>query len=958
MADNKLSRVARIEDGFFDENDPLAELARIVGHSDPVERSQISLASRREPEFDLEEELLREFEKFDAPFRNAARTVMNAPKAEEIQPANETSASLVYAEAEAIEPVAQVPIPDEGIIAVEAAANEEPEIVFSAPTFDFSDFELDGEPDQGAIDDPIFSELANVAAFDRTAVPGLVSKPVPSTVPVEPVSAYAEWKTDRLESSSVVLEPAVPAWRADPVLSNPVSLQDALQAELPSALGHDASANVVQTAPVDFVEAKTSGYRSTPDIDDLLADVERYPIGGRSAGAPRLSLATPTLPQKGAYTAGADPVFDEPRDSAYSAAGATSANLAAGVDTADIADPFDASDFHIDFDSIEQELSEIAQVAPSVSHVGHDSLSGWEELASEQQSALHFDPSQIAETEEHVETISDLEVPSLPVVEKDFHVASTPDYYMEIDTEMGNLFAETMDERSKVANSSSANLQGHSAPSLFDDHPDTKMDDFERALEEDFRRSLMDSQSLDAVKRLSATRARMAAADHGDLAENNDGPARSGRSGRFMAAALAGVVMLGGAGYFLWNSTSTDSATATGEPRIILADKEPTKIVPADKGGQTVPNQDKAVYDKVAGADTQDPKQKTLISSAEDPVDVIQKTLAPESESASADLPVATETTDTQDNRLLPTAAQTAETSPTLTGTQNSPTIAPRKVKTMIVRADGTLVQREDAPASGTGNTGQDKPVDVALANPSQQNEVAEKTRVPLPGEAAANVDNTQKQAPLAQTTATTPAAVDALSSEQTTAGKNDTRLATNGNSASETGTSADSVLDAANADVPLTVPARKVKTTTTILGKAPVPTTRPADQPVNVVGTVTENGNVVANAAQDKTSKQAQASNVEEPVQVASVQPVASGGSYGMQVASFPSEDEAKRAVAGLKSKYGGFLAGQGLEIRKAEIPGKGTRYRVRVPVGSKDAAAALCVKYRSAGGSCLVSK
>ena len=52
MADNKLSRVARIEDGFFDENDPLAELARIVGQSAPVERSQVSLASRREPEFD------------------------------------------------------------------------------------------------------------------------------------------------------------------------------------------------------------------------------------------------------------------------------------------------------------------------------------------------------------------------------------------------------------------------------------------------------------------------------------------------------------------------------------------------------------------------------------------------------------------------------------------------------------------------------------------------------------------------------------------------------------------------------------------------------------------------------------------------------------------------------------------------------------------------------------------
>ena len=56
MADNKLSRVARIEDGFFDENDPLAELARIVGQSTPVEKSHAAVVNRREPEFDLEEE--------------------------------------------------------------------------------------------------------------------------------------------------------------------------------------------------------------------------------------------------------------------------------------------------------------------------------------------------------------------------------------------------------------------------------------------------------------------------------------------------------------------------------------------------------------------------------------------------------------------------------------------------------------------------------------------------------------------------------------------------------------------------------------------------------------------------------------------------------------------------------------------------------------------------------------
>jgi hypothetical protein len=43
---------------------------------------------------------------------------------------------------------------------------------------------------------------------------------------------------------------------------------------------------------------------------------------------------------------------------------------------------------------------------------------------------------------------------------------------------------------------------------------------------------------------------------------------------------------------------------------------------------------------------------------------------------------------------------------------------------------------------------------------------------------------------------------------------------------------------------------------------------------------------------------------------------------------------------------------------VRKVVVAGKGTYYRVRVAAGSKDDAAALCVKYRAAGGTCLISK
>ncbi|KDR87492.1 hypothetical protein K538_28405, partial [Agrobacterium tumefaciens GW4] len=62
------NRDARSE-GFAD-NDPLAELARIVGFEDRPSHAGSEAApsvTRREPEFNLEDELLREFEVYDSP---------------------------------------------------------------------------------------------------------------------------------------------------------------------------------------------------------------------------------------------------------------------------------------------------------------------------------------------------------------------------------------------------------------------------------------------------------------------------------------------------------------------------------------------------------------------------------------------------------------------------------------------------------------------------------------------------------------------------------------------------------------------------------------------------------------------------------------------------------------------------------------------------------------------------
>ena len=45
-------------------------------------------------------------------------------------------------------------------------------------------------------------------------------------------------------------------------------------------------------------------------------------------------------------------------------------------------------------------------------------------------------------------------------------------------------------------------------------------------------------------------------------------------------------------------------------------------------------------------------------------------------------------------------------------------------------------------------------------------------------------------------------------------------------------------------------------------------------------------------------------------------------------------------------------------ISVLKADIAGKGTFWRVRVPAQSRDDAIQLCTDYKSAGGNCFVSK
>lgn len=76
------------------------------------------------------------------------------------------------------------------------------------------------------------------------------------------------------------------------------------------------------------------------------------------------------------------------------------------------------------------------------------------------------------------------------------------------------------------------------------------------------------------------------------------------------------------------------------------------------------------------------------------------------------------------------------------------------------------------------------------------------------------------------------------------------------------------------------------------------------------------------------------------------------------MQIASQPSEAAAQSSYQDLARRYGSVIGDKGVNIVKAEIAGKGTFWRVRIPAQSRNDAISLCESYKAAGGNCFVSR
>ena len=991
-------------DDFFAEDDPLAELARIVGFETPHSPKPVE-TERHEPAFDLEDELLREFETYDAPtpapqFVSEYAPVRAQPEAlslpsveeqvfetpEQQQPAEDV-ADAYYPESIELPQSyeAQAFAPEPAYIEDDSNAREQ-----SA----FGQTDLADELELAIADFPQFAEQAEMQSSPEPvyAEPSYSEPSFVEPISSEPAHVEPGYDADELYEPAFA-EPVDELQTApeqvqtpeQPIYEEPVAFDP--EPEIVSEEMYDAPARTetrVRLPLTNFTPSRAN-LRREPDVEPVPAPAPEPEFVSASEPEPVLSdedffaeeelfadqasaVETPfdwTAPAAAYEAPTVEPAIHSTQVPAFSqepagqagqggerhepevdfaeleaelevapeiAAPSTPAPLVAPAAEAkpalaaeDEFDPFADTEFELALDDIELDLSDLdpepvakvqdpqpvqsTQPAPVMAHVARQPdvaptavaprsvvqpAAPAPQPAADTSAAMPFDLSQIAEQDEPLTTMATLDVPDLPAQEAPAEPNYKPDYGIDVDAELETMFAaEAAAETAQPASTSqpsrsAAAAAATSAPA----QPDFQ--EFERALRQDL------AQSSQGEAQGESQRPRKIALQQAIEAVPAEGSSRRW----LLAASVAFIAIIGAGGLYAWMGGSPIGLIETGEPVVILADKDPVKVVPENRGGASVPNQDKAVYDRVEGAAVA-PKQESLISSSEEPVDVVQRTLLPQSapdDGADADVDAAQSTPvgETEDPRLLPNGGRESASE-----ADDAVTITPRKVRTMIVRPDGTLVAQDvleepapQAPASEAAPTLAESPVESA---------------------AEALAASTE--------TATTSADTDAAASAP---------------------------LETAATSEPEAVAEEPVAPAPS---NTPIPRARPSEQPSNVVATVTEQGNVTqtpAPAAQPAATAPA-ASAAPAPVETASALPP---GTYVVQVASLPSEAEAQKSYRNLSARYSSIIGGRGVDIKRADISGKGTYYRVRIPAGTRDQAISMCESLKAAGGSCLVAR
>jgi hypothetical protein len=353
-------------------------------------------------------------------------------------------------------------------------------------------------------------------------------------------------------------------------------------------------------------------------------------------------------------------------------------------------------------------------------------------------------------------------------------------------------------------------------------------------------------------------------------------PAMSGGLRQYVGIAVAGTLLLAaGLGlYWVLNmGRGADDLTGENAPQL-TADATPVKEAPAAPETPTESARS-PVLQQIDGAGV-DPSAEQLVS--------------------------------TDETRGAPVARDVAATATDDTAGG----LANRRVRTVTVRPDGTIVSGDDAVA-GT----EELPVDRPNVPP-----------VPPVG------DDTNLLADPAQLALNDPgsgtAAADPIGATALAAGDTETiEPVFGGNKVAPT---------------PLTFPGRSPNQPATTVASAPV--TPPSSG--ELTGAMTPNGQIdlLGNSI---------AAPAPAPVAVA---PVSSGSAAAfVQLSSSPSEADANASVRTLNNRYGSLFGGNQLIVQSANLGQKGVWYRVKLPVASLSDAQSICASIKANGGDCIVA-
>ncbi|WP_370674292.1 SPOR domain-containing protein [Pleomorphomonas sp. PLEO] len=387
-------------------------------------------------------------------------------------------------------------------------------------------------------------------------------------------------------------------------------------------------------------------------------------------------------------------------------------------------------------------------------------------------------------------------------------------------------------------------------------------------------------------------------------------PANTHGRRRLMTAVAAAVLVMatGFAGWAFFGGS-----TGFREAVVVKAPDGPYKVKPDPNAQEVIASSEGAsVYDTVGGAPPK--SEERLVARSGDVPELpavtphVSRITLPDGQEVEAELPTGFDPNET----------------------------GPRRVRTVLVRPDGSLIETPADSAANTTTTTAPSPSDGA-GQIIARSETA--------GDTAAGDDTEGGTGlpPLASTNQT---------------------VASDNTPAAPQGLPASNLTDASGQSMPINLaavasatPDTSVETTASVPTQASAPL--PPDKPAAPAATPSSGPlDLTATAGKAQPAAPAQVASLPAVTQPAPA--AASSGGVGayVQLSSQRSEDAARSAFVALQRKFPSILGSAVADIQQADLGSKGVYYRARVGAPTKEAAVALCEQLRSAGGDCLIAR